>query len=845
MSISLKYLSEFQRAEIARSLFKTTSEDSNKGEIHGLCPIHGESNPSFSYNYKKDSYNCLACGAHGDLIGLYTEVNKYSQMDGFKKFCEDYNVPLEKKERPSNNDKAVELSHDQIVALMNTAWEKFPPLGLIEVVKDGDTHEPSLSVAKEISLDWYYDLLKKRGWSATMLDMLDIRLETWRYSKKNGNIYQVKNPCKVAIPIHDISGNLINIRLYHPEAKEYKIISFGPTTGDSALFPAKPLYDNRPVLLCEGESDTICALSHGFNAITQTSKLIKWPKEHLAPFKGRDVVIAYDADEPGQKYARAAANALIGTAKSVRMLLWPAFMGSDDTGAIPKNHGQDLTDFFVRHGQKAEDLQALIDAATPWPPAPVSIPADSDNTAPSSVIPAKAGIQSGSDDPAGKDKTIDNTNDVAQFFEHGINNRYSFKPRLLAERILNDVKIMTDSSTGLVYRWNDKYWEEYEESHLKKRAVELLRNEAQKSRVEDAIFQIKMLTTMPPGRKLNDRMDHINLKSGILNITTFEIIPHAEDFYFTSMLPIDFDPESDKKCETFLKYLDTNIATPEVIDQLQEFTGYCLVRHCKYEKALYLIGPGADGKSTYMKILRELVGPENCSAVSFSAIEDQFQRSAMYNRLVNLSAEIGAESLESQYFKKIVSGDTLQAAYKHVDSFEFDPFCKLVFAGNMLPRVRDNTDGYFRKLLIIQMKKQFLEDDPGRDPYLFDKLKEELSEIFYWALCGLKRLVEQGHFTFADETRECLQDYKRLNNPVLCYVEEECEFGQDAQVSKKDIYSDYVNYCKRNGYTGLNAGNFFRELKSVFRNLKDYRPRKDNPDRLPYVQGIKIKVNAE
>lgn len=816
VSIITKYLSEFQRAEIARSLFKVTNDkEAEKGELHGLCPIHNESNPSFSYNYKKNSYNCLSCGAHGDLIGLFCEVNHYNQQDGFKIFCEQHNIPLEKKQDSHSREggNPVELSHEQILALMNTAWEKFPPL-------------PASMIA---------DLEKKRGWSRETIEVLDLRLETWRLSKK-GDLYQVKEPCKIAIPIIDKKANLLNIRLYQPGAKQYKIISFAKTTGKSELFPEE-LSDRGTILLCEGESDTICADSHGFNAITQTSKLIKWPKEHLEPFKGRDVVIAYDADEPGQKYARAAANALLGTAKRVRVLLWPAFMGSDATGAIPKNHGQDLTDFFVRHGKTAADLKALMDSASLWPPTPVNIAADNQNT--SSVIPAEAGIQDK------KEPTIDDTNDVVSFWETGVNGRNSFRPRLLAERILQDVKIMTDPLTGLVYRWNGKYWEEYEESHLKKKAVELLRNEAQKSRVEDAIFQIKMLTTMPVGRKLNDRMDCINLKSGILNINSFEIIPHVEDYYFTQMLPIEFDPDSEKKCDNFLKYLDTNIATPEVIDQLQEFTGYCLVRHCKYEKALYLIGPGADGKSTYMKILRELVGPENCSAVSFSAIEDQFQRSAMYNRLVNLSAEIGAEAMESQYFKKIVSGDTLQAAYKHVDSFEFDPFCKLVFAGNMLPRVRDNTDGYFRKLLIIQMKKQFLEDDPGRDPYLFDKLKNELSEIFYWALCGLKRLVEQGRFTPSAETREVLQDYKRLNNPVLCYVEEECEVVQDAEVPKKSIYSDYVNYCKRNGYTGLNAGNFFRELKSVFRNLRDYRPRKDNPDRLPYVQGIKIKVVSD
>ena len=833
MGIALKHLSESQRAAIARSLFTVKSEEKGKGEIHGLCPIHGETNPSFSYNYIKDSYNCFSCGVSGDLLRLWSETKGLGQKEGFKQFCDEYGIEARRERghdyKPSVGPEQagatpqVELSHEQVLGQMNKAWDLFPPL-------------PPAMVA---------ELEHKRGWSRKMIEILDLRLETWRLSKKNGELYKVKEPVKIAIPIRDTAGALINIRLYQPGAKQFKIISFGPTVGDSALFPAVPLDDGKPfliprdtgnptikdsvychglpILLCEGESDTICALSHGFNAITQTSKLKNWPDSHLKPFKGRDVTIACDADEAGQKFNRFAAQALEGVAKSIKVVQWPAFMGIDDSGAIPKDHGQDLTDFFVRHKQAPSDLQALIDAAIPWPPPSVGVPkGDSDGG------------------------TVDDTNDVLQFFDHGVNNRFSFKPRLLAERILLDDPIMTDPSTGLVYRWNGKYWQEHEESHLKKNAVELLRNEAQKSRVEDAIFQAKMLSTLPSGRRINDKMDWINLKSGMLNLSTFKMEPHSKDFYFTQMLPIDFDPDSEKRCDTFLKYLETNIGTPEVIAQLQEFTGYCLVRHAKYEKALYLLGPGADGKSTYMKVLRELVGPENCSAVSFSAIEDQFQRSAMYNRLVNLSAEIGAESMESQYFKKIVSGDTLQAAYKHVDTFEFDPYCKLVFAGNTLPRVRDNSDGYFRKLLIITMKRQYLEDDPDRDPDLFDKLKAELSEIFYWALCGLARLIKQGHFTLSAETRETMQEYRRLNNPVLCYIEEECEVGDDIEVSKKELYQDYSNYCRRYGYKLLNAANFFRELKSVERNLRTYRPGKDNPARERFVHGIKVKSqNAE
>lgn len=168
MSIVTKYLSEFQRAEIARSLFTVTNDkEAEKGELHGLCPIHNESNPSFSYNYKKNSYNCLSCGAHGDLIGLFCEVNHYNQQDGFKIFCEQHNIPLEKKQdsrdrSPNDPSNAVELSHEQIVAMMNTAWEKFPPLPMSKIA----------------------DLEKKRGWDRKWIEILDLRLETWRLSKR-------------------------------------------------------------------------------------------------------------------------------------------------------------------------------------------------------------------------------------------------------------------------------------------------------------------------------------------------------------------------------------------------------------------------------------------------------------------------------------------------------------------------------------------------------------------------------------------------------------------------------------------------------------------------------------
>ena len=427
-----------------------------------------------------------------------------------------------------------------------------------------------------------------------------------------------------------------------------------------------------------------------------------------------------------------------------------------------------------------------------------------------------------------------------RFFDSGINSRYSFKPRLLADRIMKELTLMSDPSTGLLYKWNGRYWEVFEKDHVRAMVIDLLGWESQKNRIEDVLYQVVNLVTIPSGRRVNDRTDWVCLRNGMLNLRTFEMRPHDPEFYFTQILPVSFDPESTRRCERFERFLETNVAPPEAIEQLQEFAGYCLVRHAKYEKCLLLLGPGADGKSKFMSILRELVGYDNCAAVSFQELEKEFHRSSLYGKLLNVSTEIGGQAVESSYFKAIASGDAINGAFKHQDVFEFTPYCKLVFAGNTMPRVKDNSDGFFRRILPVQFKRQFHEDDPERDPHLMDKLREELSEIFHWALCGLKRLEERQRFTDCDETRALLMAYRRLNNPILCYVEDECVLGVDQEISKADLYSNYRKYCFTNGYTPAGLANFFRELYAAVKSIDVYRPR-HTKKRERLLRGIGLK----
>jgi putative DNA primase/helicase len=222
-------------------------------------------------------------------------------------------------------------------------------------------------------------------------------------------------------------------------------------------------------------------------------------------------------------------------------------------------------------------------------------------------------------------------------------------------------------------------------------------------------------------------------------------------------------------------------------------------------------------------------------------MEDQFLRSSLYQKTVNISTEVGSKAIESPYFKAITSGDPINAAFKHRNTFTFVSYCKQIFAANKMPRVLDNSDGFFRRIMPIKFKRQFLEGDKDTDPFLEDKLLKEKTEIFHWALAGLNRLLKNRRFSHSDETEDLLMEYKRLNNPVVCFCQDVCEIEGDAQSGKKDLFSVYTRYCKKYGYHAYSMENFFVNLYAAHASLRSIRPRKNNPERKPYIKGLRIK----
>lgn len=788
MGWAKEHLVQGQRAAIAATLFEVREE--SNGWLNGRCPLHDDANPSFGYHPAEDVYHChAACSPDGDLIDLFRMVGGYGRVEGFKKFKAEYgdgaDLPASSPPRRSTSSKE---ESDPDYSQLAEAYKKFP----------------TLPVA------WVSRLSELRGWKKETIHGLGIRLQTHYRDKTTGKLKELSAGFeRIALPVYDKDDQLVNIRLYKPDAKENKIISWGKGFGANRLFPSPTIENEELIWLCEGEADTICAMSHGLCAVTQTAKRKVWPDDEVETFRGRDVVIAYDADGPGREYARAAASSLTEVAASVRILNWPSYMMNDD-GSLPKKDGQDLTDFFIRHKKSVADLHDLLSSAE-------------------DVEASEGGTK------------------AEKYFQYGLSGRLSFRPHLLAKQLMRDVDPCYDGETSTLFRWNGRYYEKIKENVLKELAIRYLGDEAEQKRYNDAVNQAIMLSSTPVGRTMNDQPNLLCLKNGMFNTDTYEIIPHHKDYLASIHIDLDYDPEKPADCPRWRQFLEETIQTPEVIEQLQEFFGLCLTRERRYEKVLIMVGDGGDGKSTSQEVLTQMVGERNCSAIGFEDLTKEFSRVSLHNKLVNLSSEVSGKALDAEYLKKIISGDRTSGSYKFKDIFEFKPYCKLVFAVNKMPKVLDTTDGLYRKILPIRYKRQFLAGDKDKDPYLIEKLLAELPGIFGWAVVGLDRLRTRGEFNMdVAETKELIHGYRKQNNPTYAFVEDCLELTEDNVdlIDKKELYKKYRSYCAKNGYGASSNANFFIDLRLAVKAYREYRPRRDGA-RPTMVVGLRFKEGTE
>ena len=247
----------------------------------------------------------------------------------------------------------------------------------------------------------------------------------------------------------------------------------------------------------------------------------------------------------------------------------------------------------------------------------------------------------------------------------------------------------------------------------------------------------------------------INLKNGMINPYDGILQDHKAEYYSTNRLPYNYNSEA--KCDLWIKSINEILENDQKkISILQEFFGYCLTRDVKQHKAMLLLGESRSGKSTLLQVLRNVVGSNNCSSVPLKYIADSQATPILINKLVNIDTDVSAKAEEFEAeFKTITSGEPVHCNQKFIAAFDFVPYCKLIMAANIFPKITDHSSAFYNRLLLIPCDRVFSEEEQNRD--LPKQLEAESSGILNWSIEGLRRLTERGRFEQHDFMRDAVQ----------------------------------------------------------------------------------------
>ena len=382
-------------------------------------------------------------------------------------------------------------------------------------------------------------------------------------------------------------------------------------------------------------------------------------------------------------------------------------------------------------------------------------------------------------------------------------------------------RFLTVIDNSEIYRYNGGYYEPDGEQAIRKLVQEFLDRETRETHKNETVGYIKDKNYQK--REIFDSNPLlINLKNGVYDLETGKFTEHSPDYFFLNEIPVKYD--KDAKIEKIEEFLH-QVVKEEDVPLLQEVCGYCLYRKYPIQKAVMLLGEGANGKSTVLSLLTKLLGKKNISSISLQELaESQFACSNLYGKLANIYPDVADKSLyRTGIFKMVTGGDLLTADRKYKDPFNFVNYAKLIFSANKLPESKDDTDAYFRRWIFINFPNRF--EGSNCDPYLFDKLSvdEEISGLLNFALEGLKRLLENNAFTNTPSTDGMRESYQRLASPIAAFVMDCVEVSADEFVVKDDLYNAFIDYCSKKNLPGMAKNAFSMRLHEHVR-VNDYRP---------------------
>lgn len=232
-----------------------------------------------------------------------------------------------------------------------------------------------------------------------------------------------------------------------------------------------------------------------------------------------------------------------------------------------------------------------------------------------------------------------------------------------------------------------------------------------------------------------DRDDWVlGLRNGVLDLRAGTLRPHRREDLITRIAPVEFDAAA--ACPIWDAFIDrVTGGNNDLARYLARVVGYCLTGSTQEQVLFFLYGSGANGKSTFLNVLRRLLGDDLAKQTSYETLAFKKHGRGSTNDLARLQGvravltteiEDGSQ-LDESLVKQLTGGEAITARFLYREFTEYDPKFKLLIAGNHKPVIRGDDDGIWRRVHLVPFTTTIPEGE--RDPCLLEKLLTELPGV--------------------------------------------------------------------------------------------------------------------
>jgi len=624
---------------------------------------------------------------------------------------------------------------------------------------------------------------------------------------------------RFTLPLRDHKGKVRDVRFYTPGE------GFKSTPGGK-LWPwgLERLAGEGAVWLCEGEWDAI-ALRWLLKKAEVKAKVVVLGipgastfKDEWGPlFAGRDVVVAYDADQAGMEGAAKVSDKLKGVARRLRWLHWPADV----------KEGWDLRDFVLEAKQGKDWKKAwnrLLGRLRTAPPSGYGR---------TSLEQAATGLKQA------KNRAVE----VPEEAKSGV----SELPLVLRFTDLGNARRFAETFRDNLryhpgvgwHEWNGQRWYadgDCATGHAKQILLDQLTSLAEAENGFD-VDEIRHIISSASAGKISAvvelaqsepaiRMPRevlfdtnpwlLNCPNGTLNLRTGKLRKHRPGDLLSKMTGAEYvvGAVCPRWCKFMLEVFNKDV---ELVGYVQRVLGYTLTGDTSEQCFFLLYGTGRNGKSTLLEVVRAVLGDYAVRAsfrtflqkVGDAGSTGDLARLAGARFVSAIEAPVG-QRLDEALVKELVGGDKIAARFLYKDYFEYHPVLKLFLAANHLPEIYESTEAMWRRIRQIPFVVRFGEE--ACNPRLKEELLEERDGVLAWMVEGC-RLWQREGLGKSYIVERATARYKADQDILADWLRACCVLESGGKETTRDLYSVYKAWATACGYSTVSARVFGRKLE--------------------------------